>query len=213
MNYSVFASVFQQTPQIWISPDPPPTLPHHRVQGAGASAMVYNYAASVFQQQAWQWQPPAPPPVQALNPDSTTYGTVYYPPQPSQPTAYPPRNVSAFGATPSYLTFPTSDGFAHPRAANATVVTTGGMPIVAIVGPVNGGYLTNPLNAAAQGIVTAEDINIDMVGPPLAGDAYGYGTTVTIPAGNTFTVPAVGPGVQVWVNAVTSGHRLTVVVW
>jgi hypothetical protein len=213
MNYTVFASVYQQTPQVWAPPDPPPTLPHNRIQGAGASAMVYNFAQSVQQQISYLWQPPDPPPVQSPGYD-TTYGTAPHPSAPTFPAqGNPLRGVSKFGAVPVYITTSSADGFVHQQAGNATTVVTGGVAIVAIVGPCNGGYITNPLNAAAQGIQTAEDINVDMTGPPLAGDTYGYGTSVAIAAGQTFTVPAVGPGVQVWVNAVTSGHRITAVIW
>jgi hypothetical protein len=121
--------------------------------------------------------------------------------------------VAPNGAIPVYVTTNSATNGAVPRAGLANTIAIGGNAIVVAIGPCNGGYVTNPLNAAAQGIVTAEDINVDMTAAPPAGDSYGYGTTVAIPAGQTFTIPMLAPGVQVWVNAVTSGHRLSVVVW
>jgi hypothetical protein len=215
MSYSAFASLYQQSPQIWTPPDPPPTLSRKLQLGAGASAMVYSFALSEQQQIQFLWQPPDPLPTLPPGLHDYTPGIPLHPGRPKPPTqGYPPRNTSAWGATPTYLTFNTTDGGAFPQAALATVIATGGSAVIVAIGPLNGGFVYNPLTAAAQGIVTAEGLNIDLTGPPGAGDAYGNGTTVTAVPGQTFTLPApLGANVQLWANAVTSGHKFSCVLW
>jgi hypothetical protein len=216
MSGSVFASNYQQSPQIWQPPAPLPTLPSYKPNiGAGASAMVYSFALSEQQQIQFLWQPPDPLPTLPPGLHAFTPGIPLHPGRPQPPTqGYPPRNTSAWGATPTYLTFNTTDGGAFPKAALATVIATGGSAVVVAIGPLNGGFLYNPPNAAAQGLVTAENLNVDLVGPPGAGDAYGNGTTVVLAPGQTFTLPApLGANVQLWANAVTSGHKFSCVIW
>jgi hypothetical protein len=100
-----------------------------------------------------------------------------------------------------------------PRSLDAWTVTTGGVAIVAVAGPIYGGFLTNPLTAAAQGVATAENLYIDMVGAPGSTDAAAYGTTVLLLPGQNFTFPWLAVGVMVRINAATSGHRVSGEVW
>ena len=100
-----------------------------------------------------------------------------------------------------------------PRALDSWVVTVGGIAIIAVTGPINGGFITNPVNAAAQGIPAAENVYIDMVAVPGATDALASGTTVILQPGQNFTLPWLALGVQVGVNATSSGHKISGEVW
>ncbi len=95
----------------------------------------------------------------------------------------------------------------------ASVITTGGTAIVVAEGPINGGYVVNPPNAASQGIGGAENAYIDMVAGPGDTDAAANGTTRILFPGDSFPLPALTSGVLVKVNAATGGHKLTVVTW
>lgn len=101
-----------------------------------------------------------------------------------------------------------------PAAGATSTVATGGTAVTVIAGPCNGGYVVNPANAAAQGIGSAENAYLDMVGTPGSTDATaGSGTSMILFPGQSFTIPALALGVSVKVNAATSGHLLTVVKW
>ena len=182
-----FETVYNQ----WILPDPLPTIPALDAlnTGAGATFNIFPLPKSLPTILA-SWIPPDPLPT--LPVQFGKLATSSGPPQPPSPTpgnsVSPPHNVAANGAIPVYVTTNSAFNGAVPAAGTANTIVNGGVAIVAAIGPLNGGYITNPLNTAAQG-VTAEDINVDMTGPPLAGDAFGFGTTVTIPAGSTFTIP------------------------
>lgn len=97
-------------------------------------------------------------------------------------------------------------------AAGVAAITTGGTAVTAMTGPVGGGYITNPSNAAAQG-VALENLYIDMVAAPGSTDTAANGTTSILQPGQTFTIPALALGVLVRVNAATSGHKFTSVKW
>lgn len=209
---------FQQVPvnfQAWAPPVPmPQTSPPDATSGGlGPSFSIFH--------PVWQnvvlasWIPPDPLPTVPILLRRVTPGAVPTPPIPKPPagnSAYPPRNITQFGATPVYVVAPTVTGGITPKTATANTVVTGNVPVVAIVGPVNGGYIING-NAANQG-VSAESINVDMTGPCLAGDGNAFGTTQAVQTSTTFTLPGpLAPGVQVWVNAATSGHRFSVIVW
>ena len=200
----------------WQQPDPLPTLPALDALNIGLGPTFTTFHP------VWQnivlasWIPPDPLPTLPqfqLHKLFTPSG----PPVPPAPIpgnlATPPHGVAPNGAIPVYITTASASNGAVPRAGTANVVAIGGTAVVAVIGPISGGYIYNPPNAAAQGIMTAEDINVGMTAPPLAGDAAGYGTTSVISTGQTLTLPILATGVQVWVNAITAGHRLTVVVW
>jgi len=208
------ARSLQTVYNIWWTPtDPQPTLPKvSLVQGAGASFSIFH--------PVWQnvvvasWIPPDPLPTIPIQFGKRFTPGVLPVPAPTPANAVsPPHNVAANGAIPVFLTTNSSVLGAVPKAGTSSTIVNAGVAIVAAVGPINGGFIYNPPNAASQGIQTAENINLDMTGPPLSGDANGNGTTVTLTSGQTFTLPTLGPGVQIWVNAVTAGHKLTVVVW
>lgn len=99
------------------------------------------------------------------------------------------------------------------KACSSTTIGTGGTAITIVAGPVNGGFITNPLNAAAQNIVTAENANIDMVATPSAGDAGGSGTAQLLVPGQPFTVPPLSSSGAIKINASTTGHKFTCEVW
>lgn len=97
-----------------------------------------------------------------------------------------------------------------PRAGAVTTVTTGGTAVNAIdATPYTGCTITNPLTATDQGIGAAEPL---LINPVSAATAAANVTTVSVPAGQSWSCPpsAAGP---VSVNAVTSGHKFTVVRW
>jgi hypothetical protein len=68
-----------------------------------------------------------------------------------------------------------------------------------------GGLIVNPLTAKDQGIPTAESIYVSMIGLPGTDEGSPTGTTEIVP-GRAFLVP---PNVNVWLNAVSSGHKFT----
>lgn len=109
----------------------------------------------------------------------------------------------------SWFFFP---GKMTPIAGTASAIVTGGTPVTLVTGPCNGGWVTNPTNAAAQGIATAENANVDPVAAPASGDANGNGTTTVLLPGQTFEIPALASGQLIRANAATSGHKFTVVV-
>lgn len=102
---------------------------------------------------------------------------------------------------------------AVPMAGNSAIIAQGGTPVVLVTGPCLGGFITNPPNAASQGIATAENAYVDPVGIPGDTDAVANGTTSILFPGSQFIFPALSTGVQIQGNAATSGHKLTVVVY
>jgi hypothetical protein len=107
----------------------------------------------------------------------------------------------------------TGYGF-QPQAGTHVVVAVGGTAVVAVTGPCNGGYIVNPATSAGQGGGSAEELFVDPVAAPGSTDATANGTTTTLPAtGGTYAVPPLGAGQFVYVNAATSGHKFTAVVW
>jgi hypothetical protein len=102
----------------------------------------------------------------------------------------------------------------NPSGSNTIPkITTGGTAVVLVTGPTSsGGWIYNPPTAAAQGIVTAENLNVDPTKPPGAGDANGNGTATAIVPGQVFLIPQLAPQAVIWGNASTSGHLVTVVV-
>jgi hypothetical protein len=98
-----------------------------------------------------------------------------------------------------------------PGAGTTSIIATGGTAVTVMSGPCNGGWVTNPLNAAAQGIATAENAYLDMVGSPASTDAGGNGTAQILVSGQSFFIPALNAGVSVKVNAATINHKFTVI--
>lgn len=99
-----------------------------------------------------------------------------------------------------------------PQPGAASVVVTGGTPVIAVIAVpagIGGGYVTNPLLATDQGISTAEVLYINIVA---AATLASNGTTVALQPGQSFTLPA-GQNSATSVNAVSSGHKFTCVWW
>lgn len=92
----------------------------------------------------------------------------------------------------------------QPFIGAATKILIGGQSVVAIYGPSSGGLLSNPVGPD-QGISPAEELYYSYTGP--AGSHVGKGTSVLQP-GASVTIP---PGVQVWVNADTTGHKFSAI--
>lgn len=84
-----------------------------------------------------------------------------------------------------------------------TRIMTGGTAAVVIRGPVLGGLIQNPATAAAQGLVTANDLYVSLTGA--AGLAVTGGTFRLTP-GQTFSIPPYFAG-EVSVNGAVTGHR------
>lgn len=121
--------------------------------------------------------------------------------------------VAAPNATTVNGTVNTVSGVITPAAGTTSTVVTGGTAVTLVTGPIKGGYITNPINLASQGIAAAENAYIDPVGSPGSTDTAGNGTTVILTPGQTYSLPALSTGVLVKGNAATSGHKFTVVVW
>ncbi len=100
-----------------------------------------------------------------------------------------------------------------PVAGTVSKVTTGGTAVTAITGPINGGFLRNPVNAARQKIATAEPLYYDMVGVPGSTEAAANGTTDALDPGDVLSIPPLATGVTLQVNAATSSHAFSIEVW
>lgn len=107
----------------------------------------------------------------------------------------------------------TSNPGGLPMAGNSVVIPVGGTAIQLVIGPCSGGYITNPPTAGSQGLATAENCNVDPVEAPGPTDNDGNGTTSILYPGQNFTIPRLSVGASVWGNAVSSDHKLTVVVF
>jgi hypothetical protein len=199
--------------------DPPPTLPPLDALNTGSGPPLTIEANTRI---IWlaniqtAWIPPDPLPQLPIRQGHVfTPGRPYAPPRKPTPggLATPPQNISSFGAVPVYVTVPTSSGAIVPMVGAANQIPIGGTAVALVVGPINGGWCTNPANAAAQGIQTAENLYIDMVNPPGSTDATAYGSTILLTPGQNFTIPAIAAGVVVWGNAATNGHNVSITVW
>lgn len=100
-----------------------------------------------------------------------------------------------------------------PVPGNASEVVTGGVSVVAILAGPNGGFITNPSSAADQGIGTAEVLYVDPTGAsPGSTAGSANGTAFALQPGQSWPVVP-GQSTQTKVNAATSGHKFTCVVW
>ena len=208
----------------WVVQDPlPQTLRNGALaKGLGAALTIQsNQILTNLESIQTAWVPPDPYPTIP----SFLFHKFYTPSAANVPVpspvggnkVSPPHNVTTFGGTPMYnvpaVGLSGTVGAIVPAAGNNHQIAVGGTAIAAVIGPINGGYIVNPANATAQGIMTAENLYVDLVNPPGSSDALAYGTTVLLVPAQNFTLPAIATGVVVWVNAATSGHNITVVVW
>lgn len=116
------------------------------------------------------------------------------------------------GNTPNTTAWLTQLPGRTPAAGTASAITTGGTAVTLVTGPCSGGYITNPPNASAQGITTAENAYVDKVGTPGSTDSAANGTTTVLFPGQTFTFGPLASGSVIKGNAATNGHKLTVCV-
>ena len=94
------------------------------------------------------------------------------------------------------------------RSSN-TRVATGGVPVVAFVGALYGGRITNPASSIDQGIAHLELLFVDIVN---TAGLQATSTTVALQPGQSFDVPP-NQTTPVSVNAATSGHRFSAVLF
>jgi hypothetical protein len=73
--------------------------------------------------------------------------------------------------------------------------------------------IINPSLAASQGISTAENAYVDMVGTPGGTDANAVGTTFLLLPGQSLAIPVIGPTVVIKFNAATTGHKMQCEIW
>ena len=99
-----------------------------------------------------------------------------------------------------------------PKPGTNTAVAVGGTPVVAIPANPNGGFITNPVCASDQGIVDAEVLYVNPVGPPGSSPGAGNGATFVLYPGQTWTVIA-GQTSPTYVNAASDGHDFSAVYW
>ena len=85
---------------------------------------------------------------------------------------------------------------------------------VANGGVVNGGLITNPLAASDQGLANAEVLYVDPVGTcaPVSGVLGAYGTIFALQPGQSWPLIA-GQTTATYVNALSQGHRFSVVLY
>jgi hypothetical protein len=95
----------------------------------------------------------------------------------------------------------------YPGAA--TKVTVGGQSVIAVFGNILGGFLANPSTSGDQGIAAIEPLYVSLIGDATLGESD---TTFTLYPGQGFTLPA-GLTSNVSVNAATSGHRFSAIVY
>ena len=100
-----------------------------------------------------------------------------------------------------------------PAPGQNSVITQGGTAVIAAGIDPNGGYITNPITAADQGLPSGaapEPLFIDPTGAEATLQANG--TTFRIePGGTWFLIP--GQSTPTSVNAATGGHKFSVVVY
>ena len=92
------------------------------------------------------------------------------------------------------------------------VIVTGGTAVEVAPAGINGGYISNPLYAADQGIGTAETLIVDPVNIADSASSSGFNTATRLLPGQTFTLIP-GSTVAVTANSATSGHKFTAVFW
>lgn len=88
-------------------------------------------------------------------------------------------------------------------------VNAAGTPVVAVAANPNGGFITNPLLAADQGVPNEEPLYINPIGD--AG-TQANGSTFALQPGQTWTVIP-GQTTPTSVNAASAGHKFSVISW
>lgn len=96
-----------------------------------------------------------------------------------------------------------------PIPGAVSVVTTGATAVNAVLANPNGGFITNPVTAADQGLATAEALYVNAV---TAATLAGNGTTFALAPGQSWQIIP-GQTTPTSVNAVSGGHKFSVVSW
>lgn len=94
-------------------------------------------------------------------------------------------------------------------AALAHSIRTGGISVEVAPPGMLGGYIVNPQVSSDQELSIAEVIFVDPTGPAALQETA---TTVPLQPGETYTIEG-GSNSSVWVNAVSSGHSFTAVLF
>lgn len=97
-----------------------------------------------------------------------------------------------------------------PQIGLVTQIAIGETAVLVFPPGIYGGYITNPLITADQGISPVENLYVN---PVTVASLQGYLTTVAIPPGASWFVPIPKSTSGVWVNAATTGHRFTAIYW
>jgi hypothetical protein len=87
--------------------------------------------------------------------------------------------------------------------------STANQPIAAIDVNQAGGYITNPIQPADQGLATAEPLYVNQVGPATT---LANGTTIALQPGQTYSVIPYTT-TQVSVASASPNHKFTAVQW
>jgi hypothetical protein len=95
------------------------------------------------------------------------------------------------------------------------IIATGGTALVIFPnGPFQGVILQNPLTPAAQGIATAEPLYYNLANStPGSTDATAFGSNFALQPGERIVLPPVAANIGLRVNAATTGHRFSGIVW
>lgn len=95
-----------------------------------------------------------------------------------------------------------------PTALLTSTIAVGGTPVQVAPGNVNGGFITNPLTDADQG-VTAEPLYVSPVSTtPGSSPGSANGVTFALAPGQTWTLIP-GQTTPTFVNAATTGHKFS----
>ena len=97
-----------------------------------------------------------------------------------------------------------------PVAGANYFIAVGGTPVVAAFANPNGGYITNPLTSADQGIGSVEVLIVDPTGASPGPNANG--TAIALQPGQTWDIIP-GQTTITMVYAATTGHKYTVIVY
>lgn len=89
--------------------------------------------------------------------------------------------------------------------AKQPIIAMSGASVLVMPNTANiyGGFIVNPATALSQGLPYPEILYVSIVGPATLGESA---TTTALYPGGTFTIPG---GVNVWANAVSTGHRFS----
>jgi hypothetical protein len=120
-----------------------------------------------------------------------------------------PHHVVEVEGNPASFANPLAVGASAvtPKAGAAHAVVTGGTPVVAVTAGtiIAGGLIRNPASAS-------EVLLVDLVNAAQSSAPGTNGTTIDIPIGGDFPIPA-GCTTQISVNAASSAHAFVCVIW